>query len=67
MKKVKMKLRFTAECYDETVMDEEEFSKQQEHFERIEKDSTGLRDALLFIADNPRIIDYDVKMEVEEV
>ena len=69
MKKVKMKLRFTAECYDEMVMNEEEFSKQKDHYERIKNDSTGLRDALLFISvsDDPRIVDYDVKMEVEDM
>ena len=67
MKKVKMKLRFIAEFYDEMVMNEEEFSEQIEHFKQIEKDSTGLRDALLFISDDPRIIDYNIKMEVEEV
>lgn len=67
MKKVKMILRFTAECVDEMEMNEEEFFKQQEHFDRINEHSESLREALLAISDDPKVIDYEVKMEVEEV
>lgn len=67
MKKVKMILRFSAECIDEMVMNEEEFFKQQDYFYRIKENPELLRDMLFDISDDPRVIDYELKMEVEEV
>lgn len=67
MKKVKMRVKFTADCYDEAVMNEEEFFRQQEHFAKIEDDSSLLKEMLEgIVSDNVVITDYEITMEEEE-